>query len=943
MVARRLLIATAWLLATRVCAAPLDGRIGAPIPGDQWRTLRTPHFNVHFEADRREVANEVAATAEAAHDRLTTLFDHHPQKKTELVINDNNDETNGAASPFPYHQITIYLRPPESGDLLSNQPWLEQLLTHEYTHVLHHDRVRGTGQVLRRLFGSVDALPLVFATYPQLWAPSWLAEGLAIRAESLGGQGRSNSAIYAAKMREALRHGPHTLAQESYEGYHPIRWPFGHVYLYGAWFFRFLDETWGPEKTLAYLAEYDDNLIPWRMDHRAKAVFGLSSQALWRRFESYLQQQLAEQIPLAGPAALVTTPWLNRLPTAGADGAIYYHHADLIGMPAIRRLGADGSDHQIQPATGVRFLDWHPDRGLLIGQRLLCDNRKRYDDILLLPSAGDTPRRLTRCGRIQQAAWHPDGERIIGVQLDGGRTRLVTISASDGHIEALFTPPAGDRLGRIAIAPDGATVAIQHHRPESGWNISLLSLPDRHLQPATHGRHIKSHPRFGRDGKTLYFLVHEAGHVELHRLSLDSGEQARLTDSRGYIDDYAISDDGRITLAEYTADGIVLRRMTPPSNPLPTTETDDTDTPPPLLPTMTSHLRRIRALPDQPYDPRHSMRPRGWLPIIERNDNHDDHIGLRLSGRDALGFHNWVLMPLWFGHNGAGHAGGLLSYDYDGRLLLAASRTIVAPSGDDTSRWDDENRLQLLLQLFHNRHDRGWKFFAGSAYERLIRHDARTTLHQRDQLAGMGLAYDSLHHYGQSITPTDGIRLSLIGEGYAGGSDHTGNAVIGTLTAIHHLGGNHHLLGQLTGGSGTAGIKPFSLGGEVNVLDDISGITPFGQRRFALRGYDDGAREGNHFLRATAAWHFPLATIYSGLLAPPLGIGSIHGNLFAEGAMVDRKAGKDGWLTGIGVELTADLLIGFDSFSIPVTLGFASGLDDERGDNRLYLRAGLAF
>ncbi len=943
MVGRYLLITT-WMLATAAGAAPLDSRLGAPDPTAQWRTLSTTHFNIHFEAGQRDIAERVGATAEAAYDRLTEHFDHNPQGKTELVIDDDNDESNGGASPFPYRNITINLRPPDSGDLLGNQDWLEQLLTHEYTHILHQDRVRGVGMGLRRIFGNVDALPLVFAAYPQLWGPDWLAEGLAIRSESLGGQGRDHSAIYAAKMRTELRAGLHSLAQESYEGYNPIRWPFGHVYLYGAWFFQFLDDTWGPEKTQAYLAEYDDNIVPWRMNHRAEAVFGLSSRALWERFEEYLAARFENAAPPTDTGYLADTRWLNRLPTAGPNGSLYFYHADLVGMPVVRRIDPDGRTTDILEATGVRFLDWHPGRGLLIGRQLVCDNRKRYIDVLLLRPGSSTPQRLTRCGRIQQAAWHPDGDRIIGVQLDAGKTRLVEISASDSTITSLFSPPAAEHLGRVALSPDGVTVAMQHYRPADGWKIRLLSLADNRIETITSRPGIETHPRFADDGKTLFYLAHSGDRVELYRLDLDSGDSHRLTHSPGYIDDYAIGDDSRVTVAEYTADGIFLRRLPASPKPLPTVATDAGKETVPLLTTTATHLRTIHSLPDHAYNPLESMRPHSWLPIVELNDAHDSRIGLRLSGRDALGFHDWLMVPLWFDHDGVQRPGGLLSYGYDGRLLLAASRTIVAPDSNDAPVWSDEKRLQLLAQWFRNHRDSGWKLFAGIAYERIDRHNGNLLTTSRDQLIGAGVVYDSLHDYGQSISPTDGIRLSLIGEGYGGDSDHAGNAGIGSFTLVHHLGGNHHLFGRLTGGSGDNRIKPFVLGGDENVLDDISGITPLGQRRFSVRGYADGAvGGGNRFVRATAEWRFPLATIYSGLLAPPVGLGRLHGALFADSAVVDQQAGKDDWLTGVGIELTTDLLIGFDSFSIPLTLGFAKGLDEEKGDERVYLRAGFGF
>ena len=947
---RILLLLAAWTLALSAAAAPLDSRIGAPSTNDDWRSLATPHFIIHFRRQDRHFADRAAAVAEAAHQRLTTLFRHTPTGRTDIIINDATDSANGGATPLPFRQIEINMTPPDDGDLLANQDWMAQLLSHEYTHSLHHDRAAQLARVLRRSFGNISELPLVLAAYPQLWGPNWLAEGLAVRTESMDGQGRSHSDIYAAKIRAALDEGFDSLSQKSFEGYNPVRWPFGGVYLYGAFFFAFLDDVYGPEKTLAYLAEYDDNIVPWRMDHRAREALGVSSRRLWEQYRQYLEERFPPRRDKDRASLIITdTPWLNLYPTVAADGSLYYYHADLVAMPSIRRIAPDGTEQTVLETTDLRLLEAAGKRGLLIGRTTLCDNRNRYTDLYLLAPEARSPRRLTRCARIAHAAWDERNARIVAVQGGGGKTRLVAIAPDNGEVTVLFQPPAGERIGRIDVAPDGGDIAMQYYRPDTGWNITLLR-PDGGLEALTGNGDIHSHPRISHDGKALFFIAHHDGRVELRRLDIGSMEIETLSRSNGYIADFAVGPGDALTLLEYTGHGLRLRhrgedeksasgqQRYPAFTDDGRLEADETTK------LANALLPKITALPDQPYRPLTSMRPRGWLPILNLTDRQDSSLGVLLGGRDALGFHQWQLAPLWFDHEAVGRAGGFFQYGYDGRAIVSASRKIVSENSDERIVWSEENRAQLLLQGFWNRHDRGWRLFAGTAWEELRRHDGDGITETRDRLDGAGVAYDSLHDYGQSIIATDGIRFRLSAERYAAGGSHDGTALIASLAATRHLGGNHHLAIELLGGAGGSGIAPFSLGGAEDLPEEIGGITPFGQRRFALPGYERGdIATGNRFARATAAWRFPVASLYDGFLAPPVGLGKVHGALFAESAVIDAEAGRDHELNGIGVELTTDLLIGFDSFSVPVTIGAARGLDSALGTTSVYLRTGFGF
>ncbi|MFL5577992.1 MAG: hypothetical protein ACJ79S_18720, partial [Gemmatimonadaceae bacterium] len=69
-------------------------------PDADWRTLRTPHFAVHFTPPLEEAARRAAASAERAYAALAAEL-VPPRGTIELVVADNVDFSNGYATPLP--------------------------------------------------------------------------------------------------------------------------------------------------------------------------------------------------------------------------------------------------------------------------------------------------------------------------------------------------------------------------------------------------------------------------------------------------------------------------------------------------------------------------------------------------------------------------------------------------------------------------------------------------------------------------------------------------------------------------------------------------------------------------------------------------------------------------------------------------------------------------
>src|SRR5689334_23874302 len=111
-------------------------------PRFDWETLETPHFQVHYHQGTYRYAQKVARAAELSHERLAPLLDHLPSGPTQIVVQDDTDFANGNASPLLYNLIHAYAAPPDSRSTLADfDENVYELISHEYTHILHLDTV----------------------------------------------------------------------------------------------------------------------------------------------------------------------------------------------------------------------------------------------------------------------------------------------------------------------------------------------------------------------------------------------------------------------------------------------------------------------------------------------------------------------------------------------------------------------------------------------------------------------------------------------------------------------------------------------------------------------------------------------------------------------------------------------------------------------------------
>ena len=212
----------------------------AQAPSAPWRTIETAHFRVHFPAPFEPWARRAAGAIESIHDRVTEAVGWRPGRPIEVVIGDPQATSNGMAFPFlDRPAVVLWASPPEAESGIGWwTDWMEDLVVHEVTHIVHLGRPRNRSRGILARLSPLPVGPVLVKS------PRWLSEGYATLIEgSLTGSGRPASSFRAMVLRRFAMDGklPGYAALSSTSG-----WLGGSMaYLVGSTFLEWLEAREG--------------------------------------------------------------------------------------------------------------------------------------------------------------------------------------------------------------------------------------------------------------------------------------------------------------------------------------------------------------------------------------------------------------------------------------------------------------------------------------------------------------------------------------------------------------------------------------------------------------------------------------------------------------------------------------------------------------------------
>jgi len=914
-------------------------------PSLRWRTLDTEHFSVHFAEHYRSQAQVLAEVAESVYPRVTGWLKWRPESRTQIVVLDSLDFSNGYASPFPFNFIGIILSPPDEGELLQNREWLELVLTHEFTHIVHLDQARGPAGVLRRIFGRYLVLPLPFTFFfpggfPNLLEPDWMIEGLAVYSESDWNRqyGRLGQSHFEGMMRAESARGLRSLREVNAGG---RGFPLNRDYLYGSYFFFFLAERYGPDAIPRYVEIYSGRWFPFRVHSTPRLVTGKAMDELWVEYHDWLNARFAGKPVEPGKAPdeggnIVLRDWSVTSPLRTRGGDRWYVQGNGYTRPKLMHQALGGeveAVRNVEPGTRLAAL---PGGELLLSQPEICNNYNYYYDLYRLgPGGGLT--RVTECGRFRFAAPLDDG-RIVAIRVVNGEAEVVVLNREGAVERSLYRAAPGEAL--TGLAARGETVVVTSLRNER-W--SLVEIAGEKSSVLVTDRAVKHSPRFGDSPDEIYFVA-DYGNVD-NVWSWRRGDRslARWTEARSGVKEISAPVAGEMLLTTIEADGDVLRAHSLPDAPL---EIREAAAPAPVG--FSPSERRAGESPgtDRTYSPWASLRPRWWFPALY-SDGGALALGVQTDGQDALGLHQYSLAPMY--EVTQSQALGSATYIYDNRhgLLLDRWMTVKASdsSANDVKAYTVNETAQWVSLWRHLAFNARYYWGLGGALDRETFHQVDTGgLATRDErVAGLVAGVDTRRQQFLSEGPSQGQQLRLFAETSNGlRGAYSGNFYRGDWRA-HLPAGKTVVSLRWNQAYSQPQAEPIQLGGAGASFSETSFALPvLNQREFPLRGYRSGEAvlTGHRASLVTLEWRIPLSDVDRHYMVPPVGLNRISMSVFTEaGAAWDNDPQR--WYKSAGIELLSEVRFGYQ-LGVQLRAGVAKGFEAP-GRTEGYVRLGRSF
>jgi hypothetical protein len=952
----------------------------AQAPDEQWRTIRTAHFDTHFPAALEAVARRGAGSAERAYAKLAPLL--KPSRgRIDLVVTDHADFTNGYAWVSPSPRIVIFARPPvDERTLRFREDWFDLVVQHELVHVFQLDRTRGWWRAAQAVFGRQ---PLLF---PNAWAPSWLIEGLAVHYESkLGDGGRAEGMALVPVLNgraadNALRPlGSWSTSSLDYPGG-------GGSYVYGTMLVEAMSARGGDGAVERFLERASGRLNPWSFERSARREFGTSFAAQWRTFADSVTRAVR-----AGDGGALITPvteasWVARYPRRAADGNVLFVAANGRDATGLYEISARDIEAPIAvPRRIARRNTLDANVRLADGRVLFAqgewEDPYRLRSDLWVREADGRERRLTRGARLIAPDARARDGAIVATQVVAGSTRLVRVGW-DGAVTPITTAALDTNWSAPRWSHDGTRIAATRWVRGGTMSIVVLDSAGHHPRILASARATVDDPTWTLDDSSVLFMANTSGTGVIWSADVATGA-LRVVGSSTTSFDSPLAVRGGVVAVETRAAGERLTRIAPP------TPTPDTASLKSIADQSTAEPPAVADGAVQPYRPLRQLIPRFWMPLVESSDENRSRYGAWIGASDITGRHAYAASLLH--EPDRREMTGSLNYRFSGfglPLLDFGARqswdhtdlidTTNAPAGVLSRR---RRFVGTSLTYLRQRVRMATVLSAGAELE--LRDFVTDPAPLIDRLGSplfrQTLKYPTFTALAAwantrspilALGPEDGVALSATGRWRWRTDDAAATrsaAYVGTAAAYKSLGfipgPAHHVLAFRVA-AGTTDDKTntqLEAGGESGSSAEIASGVVIGdvRRTFAVRGFAPGAQAGIRALAASAEWRVPLAEMSWGRGFVPFFAQRLSATMFSDAGAawcptgarlgIGCPHGVTGleWMASVGGEIILDAAV--LNYDVPYRLRFgyarpAAGTSYADSPNgTAYFSLGLSF
>ncbi|MEN0061580.1 MAG: hypothetical protein AAGA48_05480 [Myxococcota bacterium] len=600
------------------------GALAQPVAPGRWRTLQTPHFRIHYPRAAKAYATDVGERIEAMRERVAAEVGVVPDHPVDVLIVDPFAASNGQALPDSRGpRMRLFTSPPPADSVIGHQrDWVENLVVHEDTHIVHLTLESRNG--LRRFLQRTTGWGPVPTKIPR-----WVVEGYATVVEGrLTGAGRPNDDASLVWLRLLARTGRFPVYGEL-SGANRHRGG-GFAYLVGAAFLDWIEAQHHQGALRDLWAR-----LTARQDRSFKSafagLFGESPQVAYGRF---VAEVMAEAWPTpwpdrsnrvferpAGLGHLSVSPDGERIavPVFSRNG-----RSSLVVFSAMppedfeserqaaieRQLRADPEDvaaipppyvphaidrvrvHRRRVARNPRFVD---DSTILFESRV-PDRKGRFrSDLYLWNVDEETERRVTRRADVRSADPAPSGTWAVAVRQRWGETQIVEVDLATGDLTPVSEPGLTPQVDHPRVTPNGQGLVWLENRGRGyGWMYWDRQKGQPRWHPVSLDGPQLRHLAFTPEGHVVAevawrgeLAVYDLGPADAPAGPVDLGDAIPRT-LVGGAEAPEVGPDGTWWVTTMTPDGGAIHRLDEPvDRPLPGSgdilKRAGPDQPPPLV------------------------------------------------------------------------------------------------------------------------------------------------------------------------------------------------------------------------------------------------------------------------------------------------------------------------------------------------------------------------
>jgi len=520
-------------------------------PELEWKTFETEHFEVHYHQGAEWTAKTTAEIAESVYDPITSFYDYEPDQKTDLIIKDIGDISNGAAYYFD-NKIEIWATPLDY-PLRGNHHWLLDVISHEFSHIVSLAKsMKFTRSVPGFYFQVMDyedekrddvvyGYPRVISSYPipGVVIPMWLAEGMAQymwpgtsndfwdshRDMLMRDRVLNDNVLSFSKMASFGKRG---IGNES-------------TYNQGYAFVEYLAERFGTQ-VIPDLAAEISRPVQFSIDNALKKTTGFRGEQLHSDWTNHLIKQyysLTETIQrdTVKGEILIEETTTQYYPEWSGDSLLFYlsnKGRDYFMQTSLYQMNLNsGKSKLVQPAVLSR-ISISPD-----GQQIYYSKNSKpdkhgsvYFDLYRYDLKKKKEKRLTKFLRAYNPSISPDGKQLAYVAGKDGTSNLFIMDIDSSDSKQLTDYDNGEELFSAHWSVDGQML-IFDYLTEHGRDLAIYHLDSDQIEYLDNSAYDTRNPYFSPNGEWLYYASDETGIFNIYRRSIRTGNVELVTNVLG--------------------------------------------------------------------------------------------------------------------------------------------------------------------------------------------------------------------------------------------------------------------------------------------------------------------------------------------------------------------------------------------------------------------------